>query len=97
MLLVTIRRDRHKFQPWGLAGGQPAPLCRFAMRRANGTEEDLPSKTVTRIRADHRLLVWTTGGGYDPSSHRDRDAACADLREGRVPPGAAILEFGLDG
>lgn len=93
--IVTIRRDRHKFHPWGLAGGQAAPLCRFAMRRADGSEEDLPSKTVTRIRAGDRLLVWTTGGGgYGPPSERDPDAVRADLREGRITPEAARRDYG---
>ena len=41
--LVTIRRDRHRFPPWGLAGGHPGWPCRSTLlkvgRNDRGTSD----------------------------------------------------------
>ncbi len=93
---VTIRRDRHKFHPWGLAGGKEAPLCRIVMQRANGEMIEIPSKTVVDIHRGDRLRVWTTGGaGYGDPRERDPEAVREDVREGRVSREAAERDYGV--
>lgn len=94
--VVTIRRDRHRFQPWGLYGGGPAPPCRMVLRRAGGEEQVLPSKTVVTIHPGDVLQVWTTGGGgYGPPFERDPQAVREDVLEGRVSREAAERLYGV--
>ncbi len=97
---MTIRRDRHRFRPWGLFGGQAGPLCNAVLHRADGTEEALPSKKVFEIRAGDVLRVGTTGsGGYGSPLNRDPRAVLNDVLDRRVSPEAAATIYGvvLDG
>lgn len=94
--LLTIRRDRHRFHPWGLGGGGEAPLCRHVLTRANGDEIELPSKTVVDVHAGDRLAVWTTGGGgHGAPAARDPEMVRTDVLEGRVSREAALREYGV--
>jgi N-methylhydantoinase B len=77
----THRRDRHDFQPWGLAGGKPAPTCRTVVRRATGETESLPSQATVSLDAGDVVDVFTTGGGgYGDPHRRDPEALAADVR-----------------
>jgi N-methylhydantoinase B len=94
--IVTVRRDRHKFNPWGLAGGGKAPLCRHVLVRKDGEEVELPSKTVFDIHPGDRLLVWTSGGGgHGDPFERDPEAVREDVLEGRVTKEAAARDYGV--
>jgi N-methylhydantoinase B/oxoprolinase/acetone carboxylase alpha subunit len=94
--ILTIRRDRHKFHPWGLQGGGDAPLCRHVIVRKSGEEAELPSKTVTEIHEGDRLLVWTTGGGgFGNPRERDPEAVREDVLEGRVTKESALANYGV--
>jgi N-methylhydantoinase B len=82
---VSILTERNRIAPWGLAGGGDGGLARHLVRRADGTEEVLPSKHTTRLRRGEVLVIQTPGGaGYgDPAARdpeairRDRDAGLA--------------------
>jgi N-methylhydantoinase B/oxoprolinase/acetone carboxylase alpha subunit len=91
----THRRDRHDFQPWGLAGGRPAPPCRTEIHRADGGVDDLPSKTIDALDAGDLVVSYTTGGGGhgDPAA-RDPEALARDVRDGTVSPATAREEYG---
>jgi N-methylhydantoinase B/oxoprolinase/acetone carboxylase alpha subunit len=94
--LVTIRRDRHKFAPWGLSGGLAGWPCRTLMERADGTSEELPSKKVFAIHAGDTLRIWTAGGGgYGRPTDRDPAAVLSDVFDRRVSQDLAEDVYGV--
>jgi N-methylhydantoinase B len=94
--VLSHRRDRHDFAPWGLQGGQPAPRCRTDLVRRDGRIEALPSKILTYLEEGDALEIYTTGGGGhgDPLG-RDPAAVLEDVLDGRVSPEAARRDYGI--
>ena len=79
------RGERHFVAADGLAGGKPGGLARSWITRADGHEEVIPSKTVTRLAPGDRVVITTAGGGgYGPPEARDPDAARRDIADGKV-------------
>ena len=79
------RGERHFVAADGLAGGKPGALARSWITRAEGREEVIPSKTVTRLSPGDRVVITTAGGGgYGPPEARDRSAAKKDIADGKV-------------
>jgi N-methylhydantoinase B len=60
---VTLLSDRRRTLPYGLNGGADGAAGRTVIRRADGSEEELPSKTSTRLKRGERVRVETPGGG----------------------------------
>ena len=93
---VSLRRERHKFGPWGIAGGMGAPCCRTEIVRADGSRESLPGKILAPINCGEVLCYWTTGGGgYGPPEQRDPELVQADVLDGRVSREAARDIYGV--
>jgi len=94
--LVSIRRDRHKFVPWGLLGGGGSLPCRTVLERADGSRQELASKTLFQIRLGDKLHIWTTGsGGYGSPLERDPQSVLADVLDRRVSREAASGVYGV--
>jgi N-methylhydantoinase B len=94
--VLTHRRDRHNFAPWGLFGGHPAPPCQTFIKRLNGELEEIPSKKVVEIKQGERLIVFTTGGaGYGDPLLRDPEKVLEDVADGRVSRRAALENYGI--
>jgi N-methylhydantoinase B len=94
--VLSHRRDRHSFAPWGLQGGQPAPCCRTDLVRRDGRIEALPSKILTYLEPGDALEIYTTGGGgYGDPLGRDPAAVLEDVLDGRVSPEAARQTYGI--
>jgi N-methylhydantoinase B len=82
---VTMRRDRHKFAPWGLASGLSAPFCKTQFQHAGREPEPIASKGSFAMHPGDRLLLWTTGsGGYGDPLDRNSRAIIDDVADGRV-------------
>ena len=93
---VSLRRERHKFGPWGAAGGAGAPVCRTDIERADGTREELPGKILAGIGHGDVLRYWTTGGGgHGPPQRREPQRVLADVLDGRVSRKAARDTYGV--
>jgi N-methylhydantoinase B len=60
---VTLLADRRSRGPYGLAGGTDGAPGRTVILRKDGSQEELPSKTSTRLRSGERVRVETPGGG----------------------------------
>ena len=60
---VTLLADRRSRGPYGLAGGNDGAAGRTVIVRLDGTEETIPGKTSTRLRAGERVRVESPGGG----------------------------------
>ncbi len=93
---LSLRRERHKFGPWGMAGGSAAPACQTDLLRADGSREPLPGKVLASIGEGEVLRYWTTGGGgFGPPGRRDPQRVLADVLDGRVSRQAARDAYGV--
>jgi N-methylhydantoinase B len=82
---VTYRGERHFCEAAGTAGGLPGACARATIRRADGTEEVVPSKIVTRLRRGDRLVVVTAGGGgHGDPAERDPARVRDDIADGKI-------------
>lgn len=97
---ATVKRDRHKFPPWGLNGGHAGPLCRTELARSGQRSQPLPPKGGLRLQPGDRIRLWTTGsGGHGSPLKRDPERVLADVLDRRVSPEQAEMAYGviLDG
>jgi N-methylhydantoinase B len=60
---VTLLSDRRSRGPYGLSGGASGAPGRTVVLRKDGSQEELPSKTSTRLRSGERVRVESPGGG----------------------------------
>ncbi len=60
---VTLLSDRRKTRPYGLAGGGDGAPGRTIVTRADGSEEEMPSKGSMRLHRGERIRIETPGGG----------------------------------
>ncbi len=91
-VVFTHRGERHRWPARGTAGGGPGACARSVIRRANGTEELIPSKTVARLFPGDRVEINTAGGGgYGDPEARSGARRAEDLAGGKVgrPPAHA--------
>lgn len=93
---LTHRRDRHDFQPWGLAGGNAAPTCKTIISHDDGGEESIPSKVIKQLDSHDTVDVYTTGGGgYGSPSERPAEKVAQDVRDEKVSAAVAEKEYGV--
>jgi N-methylhydantoinase B len=79
------RGERHFSSASGLAGGAPGASAHSVIRRADGSEETIPSKIVTTLRAGDRLTVETAGGGgYGNPNARPVERNGEDVANGKI-------------
>ena len=94
---TTYRGERHFFSAAGMDGGAPGGKAWAVIRRANGLEETVPSKIVTRLMAGDRFVLATAGGGGrgDP---RSRPAALVadDIANEKISAAEAREIYGQD-
>jgi N-methylhydantoinase B len=60
---VSLLADRRSRGPYGLSGGASGAPGRTVVLRKDGSQEELPSKTSTRLQAGERIRIETPGGG----------------------------------
>ena len=71
---VSIHDDRWLTRPWGVLGGEPGGRSEKILRRADGTEERLPSKCDNVVVEPGDMLVYRTAGGGGWKDRLDRPA-----------------------
>jgi 5-oxoprolinase (ATP-hydrolysing) len=62
-LTVSLLTERREARPYGLGGGEPGLAGRNQLRRARGSQEDLPGRVTLRVGVDDLLTIETPGGG----------------------------------
>ncbi len=91
------RGERHFSAAGGLAGGAEGAKARSQIRRADGSVEEIPSKTVTTLHPGDRVVVATAGGGgYGDPGRRATLQVEDDVRNGKVSPDAARRLYGRE-
>ena len=94
--VLSVRGERHKFQPWGVQGGQSSPVCRTEIIEKEGNTKTVPAKIVQPIQQGEILRYWSTGGGgYGPPTERDPELVFEDVIDGRVSLEAARDIYGV--
>jgi N-methylhydantoinase B len=93
---VTVRTDRVRIAPLGLAGGSSGMAGGYAIRRHNGRVQRLPGKAMNvALEPGDALIMRTTGGGgVGPPGERDPGLLEEDLRSGAVSRRAAVEQYG---
>lgn len=90
------RGERHYTQAPGLAGGEGGTMARSVIYRADGREEEIPSKIVTSLAKGDRVVVETAGaGGHGDPRQRDRARVREDIHNGKVTAESARRVYGL--
>jgi N-methylhydantoinase B len=92
---LTVRGDRIELPPPGVDGGGAGAPGIYAVERADGTTEVLPTKQVgIRLSAGDRFVMRTSGGGgLGPPEQRARAAVLADVESGRVTRERAAHDY----
>jgi N-methylhydantoinase B len=78
--------ERFTNPPWGVFGGQPGGTGRFAVARADGSEEALETKpSGVRIGPADKVIIETPGaGGYGDPAERSTEAIASDQMAGKT-------------
>jgi N-methylhydantoinase B len=91
---VSIHDDRWLTRPWGVLGGLPGARSTKLLKRADGTEQPLPSKCDNIVVEPGDMLVYRTAGGGGWKDRLDRPAA---LVARDVSYGLVSREWAKDG
>ncbi|MDB6095463.1 MAG: hypothetical protein JWM32_3025 [Verrucomicrobia bacterium] len=84
---MTLSSDRRRFTPWGLDGGGHARGAHTYLISPDGTQRELPTKTVVTLRRGDRIRIETPGGGgWGAPRERAREAIALDQENGYVSP-----------
>lgn len=90
--------DRHKFHPWGLAGGKEGAAGAFYRIAAeDGSVTQMGHKTTSfPLKKGDVIRVITPGaGGYGDPAKRHPEKVLKDVAEGKVSVEAARKEYGV--
>jgi N-methylhydantoinase B len=93
--VLQVRSDRHRYLPYGVAGGCPGTPSRNTRVRG-GAESVLPPKFVIPIQpGDVFRHVQAGAGGYGPPSDRDPKQVLEDVRDGKISAEYARRVYGV--
>jgi N-methylhydantoinase B len=93
---ISHRGERHLTAPWGLFGGGAGAQSRSLLRRADGSEVQIPSKMEFVMYPGDVLDVWTSGGGgHGDPLERETELVHADLLDGKVSASAGEKAYGV--
>jgi N-methylhydantoinase B len=94
---VSIHDDRWLTRPWGVLGGLPGARSTKLLKRADGTEQVLPSKCDNVEVEPGDMLVYRTagGGGWKDRLDRPAETVARDVSFGLVSREFAREGYGV--
>jgi N-methylhydantoinase B len=96
-VIVTATCGRHRFPPWGVAGGQDGSPNLIEVERADGTVERYGKTARLPLRRGDRVRVVTaTGGGWGDPLERPVVDVIRDVRDGYVTVEQAAARYGVE-
>lgn len=94
--ILSLLGDRHKFEPYGLFGGEPGRRAETILN-PDRNAQPLPSKGLVQIeRGDVVSFRLSGAGGYGPPAKRDPRAIAEDIADGYVTPEFAKEKYGYE-
>jgi N-methylhydantoinase B len=92
---LQLRTDRHRYRPWGLAGGQPgAPSSNLLIR--DGRAEPAASKGYFILQRGDVLRHELAGaGGHGDPLEREAERVAKDVADGKVSAERARSDYGV--
>ncbi|MGI6169689.1 MAG: hydantoinase B/oxoprolinase family protein [Christensenellales bacterium] len=93
----SIKADRQKLPPWGLAGGKEGTMGQVILNPGTESETVLDSKkSNTILPAGSVLCCMSPGaGGYGDPLKRDKALIFRDLEQGMISKESAMQDYGL--
>lgn len=89
--------DRHRFKPYGLAGGEAGSLGATVLNPGTDGERQLESKGTYLLQANDVVSFRCSGsGGFGPPAERPVEKIREDLREGVISAAVARDVYQLD-
>ena len=96
-ITLTASFGRHKFVPWGAAGGHPGSRNEVRIFHADGREVVIGKCARYPLkRGEVARLVTGTGGGWGPPLERPVEAVIEDVRDGYVSLEQAEQDYGVE-
>ncbi|MBO6505934.1 MAG: hydantoinase B/oxoprolinase family protein [Kordiimonadaceae bacterium] len=94
---VSIHDDRWFTYPWGVNGGAPGERSTKVLRRADGTEEIIPSKCdrIEVFEGDELDYITWGGGGWGNPLERDPELVSLEVSRGLVSTEGAFENYGV--
>ncbi|MBE9605430.1 hydantoinase B/oxoprolinase family protein [Acetobacteraceae bacterium H6797] len=94
---ITARnRDRCRFRPWGILGGQPGKPSDFMLNPGRPNEKHLGVADLATMEPGDLLHIHSPGGGgRGPAHERPVELVLQDVERGYVTPEGAAEEYGV--
>lgn len=94
---VSIHDDRWFTYPWGVNGGAPGERSTKVLRRADGSEEIIPSKCdrIEVFEGDELDYITWGGGGWGNPLERDPELVALEVSRGLVSTNGAFENYGV--
>jgi len=93
---LTATFGRHKFLPWGMAGGKEGSRNYVKILHKDGREVIFGKAARYRLeKGEVARLVTATGGGYGDPYERSVEKVLEDLKNGYITPEQAERDYGV--
>ncbi len=95
-VFLTATFGRHKFAPWGVAGGLPGSRNEVRIFHKDGREVVLGKCARYRLeKGEVARLITATGGGWGPPHERPVEEVIDDVRDEYVTLAHAERDYGV--
>lgn len=95
--LVMRGKERYRFNPWGVHGGNAGALAGTHVLAPDGARNELGKLELYRPSPGEVVCIRGAGGGYGRPHERDPELVAQDVRNGLVSPARArdVYRVGL--
>ncbi len=95
-VFVTATCGRHRYPPWGVAGGKDGSRNAVRFRHADGRVVEMGKCARYRlVKGEVVEIVTGTGGGWGDPRKRALQAVVEDVRDGYITPDQARADYGV--
>ncbi len=92
---LQLRTDRHRYRPWGLAGGRPGTASSNLLTQNGHTQPAASKGFFTLGRGDVLRHTLAGAGGHGDPLERDPARVAADVADGKVSLERAATDYGV--
>jgi len=92
---MSLKFERGKCPPWGMAGGKAGQTCFVEVKRQDGSSIRTWKGTYALGPGDRIRVVSGGGGGYGPPHEREIARVIADVEAGYVSRESALEDYAV--